>query len=366
MKKLNGMLSSLVLLTATQSLVAEQTQPSRLEESVTQPSKMITPTVAPQGKGGIHGIFSADFIWWKTHIEGMEYVTTGMNDAGGNVPHYTNVSKGNIHQADFDFKPGFKLGLGIDFAHDGWDLMAEYTWLQGGENENSFTSKPGKGAATTLSVVDPRGEVAIMSVQSGSSKWEQHFNVVDLMLERNFFVSRYLTLKPSIGLKTAWIEEEFKMHFKSSSVQFLSNGVSSAEQLRNQHMWGLGPRIGLDSVWHFCKHWGVYGNLEMTGLWSNFHTRAKTKTVANVLPAGNPVVTTTNLNTRESVQKIMPVLEGGIGLTYMTWYHNDHCMFQIQAGWETQVWLDFNHFVETTKGGNLSLQGLTLQVLFAF
>ena len=371
MQKHRALITSLFILSTTTLLAGSQAKPQQTEETsepkdvTTQPKEMITPSVAPRAKHGAEITASADFIWWKTHIDGMEYGVTGINDAGSNVPNFTNTSKGHIHQPDFDFKQGFKLGLGLDFAHDGWDLFGEYTWLAGGDQKNSFSAKPGLGAASTLSVVDPHGQIAVLSTQKGSSKWEQHFNVLDLMLGRNFFISRYLTIRPSVGLKSAWIEEELKLDYSSTTVQFLSNGVISAKLLRKQNMWGLGARFGFDGVWHFVKNWGLYGNISVTALWSDFHVKSKTKTLAVPTP-GSAAATTTNLNNRESIQNVMAVIETGLGVTYMTWFHHDKYQFQVQAGWEEQVWVNFNHFVETAVNGDLSLQGLTIKAGFIF
>jgi hypothetical protein len=78
------------------------------------------------------------------------------------------------------------------------------------------------------------------------------------------------------------------------------------------------------------------------------------------------VISPTTLNTRQVITEVIPVLELGLGLTYMAWFDNDEYLFQVSAGWEEQVWLDFNHFINTFRNGNLSLQGLTVKVGFAF
>ncbi len=69
-------------------------------------------------------------------------------------------------------------------------------------------------------------------------------------------------------------------------------------------------------------------------------------------------VQTTTLNTKEGRQEIIPVVEAGLGLTYMTWFSDDNYMFSLKAGWEEQLWLSVDN--------NLSLHGFTLKVGFAF
>jgi hypothetical protein len=329
----------------------------RPESVTTQPKGMITPAVAPKVKDGAGVIATGDFIWWKTNIGGMEYATSGVADGGVNVPFNTSVKRGHVSQPNFDFEPGFKLGLGLDFAHDGWDLYANYTWLNGDTEHNSLSAHRGNGASTLFGFADNFGLLGLSNISKESSSWRQHFNVIDLELGRNFFISRHLTLRPHFGLKSAWIDEKWKLEFK------LSSFPDVIRQIRKQSLWGIGTRAGLNTVWHFSRNWGLYGDVDVTALWSDFHVKAKDR---SKMPTFASSVSSTNLRTREVITEVIPVIEMGIGLTYMAWFNQDQYLFQISAGWEEQIWIDFNHFVDFSRSGNLSAQGLTIKAGFAF
>jgi hypothetical protein len=75
-----------------------------------------------------------------------------------------------------------------------------------------------------------------------------------------------------------------------------------------------------------------------------------------------------NLSLKNRVRDVTPVLELGIGLFFEWPFHNEDYMFQLEAGWENQIWFDQNQFLalETLTPGNLSMQGLTIKALFAF
>jgi hypothetical protein len=322
------------------------------------------PCPFPEKDRCIQGYATLDLIWWKPYIGSMEYAITGVNDRGTNVAQYMNVKKGYIHEPDFAFKPGFKIGLGAQLPHDDWTLCGQYTWLQGGVQNNSFTAKEWQGAITALDVVGPTGAIGQMSVQSGSSSWKQSFNVVDLMLGKVLFASPYLSLKPSIGLKTAWIREKLQLNYATTAAQIDIDEVVAIEEMRKQTMWGIGSRFGLDGIWFFTKHWGIYGNFDATALWSDFHSRAKTDTVTEIV--SDVFVTSTNLNTKRSSREVMGIFEMSFGLTYKIWIEDRQYRFQAWLGWEEQIWMNFNHFVENPKSGNLSLQGVTLKAALMF
>ena len=117
----------------------------------------------------------------------------------------------------------------------------------------------------------------------------------------------------------------------------------------------------LDTVWHLTRNFGLYGDVAVTALWSSFHNN----TNHNVTISAE----TTNTPDKKRTITIMPVLEFGLGAMYTMLFNNDACQLLVKAGWEEQVWVNYNH--NSINGtwnttGNLSLQGLTLKAGLAF
>jgi len=328
------------------------------ETTVTQPEKerVITPIVAPQPKETAKIEATADFIWWKSYLGNMEYAWSGVFD-GVLVDTPNSASKGTIKAPDFSFAPGLKLGLGVVFLHDGWDLYANYTRLANQEEKNSIIGKQGVGL---IGLFPPLvTNFSLEAIKEATCTWEQSFNVLDLELGRNFFISRYLTLKPFFGLKFDWIEEEFHEKFFG---QPRSRGAL-IDVMRKERVWGIGIRAGLDTVWHFTRNWGLYGDFAITALWSDFHTIIKEQTINRVQDQ------VAAINSYEKIQQVTPVYEAGLGLIYMLWFNKDRYLFYSKIGWEEQVWVHYNQIIPpnfNVKAGNLSLHGLTAEVGFTF
>jgi len=332
--------------------------------SARDPDWLITPAVYPAKTGADcpGAYFTADFIWWKTHLGGTEWVFDGITDQGGLVTEGTNPKPGHIRHADFEFEPGFKVGAGVFFAHDGWDLYGNYTWLHQDAEVARYAAKEGTGNLAILgTVVKEDGEDGTPEVIAAGLRWKQYFNVVDLELGRNFFISRYLTMRPHFGLKWANIRE----HLSTTGLGILNSDLIDYTQTYGQNMWGIGARAGLDTVWRFTENWGIYGDIAGTALWSDFHVN-EVMTSIGVQPAFPGVVT---WNTKEVVLQVIPVFEFGLGLQYMT-FVGCNCDYYIQfsAGWEAQIWCDFNQifYNHPTRSGNLSVHGLTAKAEFAF
>lgn len=360
MKKNAYALGTLIAL--TQVLAADQA-PVVLESSVLkEPTSVITPSISPV-QDGCGFTFSADFIWWKSQLAGTTYAGTGVQDGNVNVPSFTNPKKGRLTTPNYNFQPGFKLGASYDTSHDGWDLAATWTWLNGDENRNHLDSKPQLGESMTGVTVTPvTGALATVPVLKASSEYEQRFNVLDLELGRNFFISHRIALRPFGGLKTAWITEDLLLHFTTTgNSALLGSQTYRINQHRHQHMWGLGMRGGINSVWQFNNKWGVYGDFAATALWSDFHVRVKDKYTNATTGAEFK-----DAHTGVTITQVNMVFEAGMGLTYMTWFSNDQYQFKFKAGWEEQVWLNFNNFTGLNQSGNLTLQGLTLMASLGF
>jgi hypothetical protein len=175
-------------------------------------------------------------------------------------------------------------------------------------------------------------------------------------------------MRPHVGLKTAWIKQK-------ENIVYTDLETADAPAYDNIHIkqdtWGLGIRAGLNNVWHFARNWGIYGNAALSALWTSVESKRKDVASDINTPA------TTILNIKNGFHEVMPVLELGLGLTYMVWFSNENYMFKIDAGWEEQVWFNTNHFYNGWSGnnlfmfnsahtGNLTFQGFTLNLEFAF
>lgn len=90
----------------------------------------ITPNAGPIVQGGVDAYVQADYILWHASEGGLSFAAKGGDNTRGMAEISNNVlSQGSVIAPDFKTSSGFKVGLGLDFHYDGWDLGATYTWL---------------------------------------------------------------------------------------------------------------------------------------------------------------------------------------------------------------------------------------------
>ncbi|HPE85272.1 MAG TPA: Lpg1974 family pore-forming outer membrane protein [Chlamydiales bacterium] len=302
------------------------------------PRMDVFPEAGPLVCDGADVYFTGTFILWTPRQDGLEYAISGVGN---------NVGKGDVHSIDFGVEPGFKVGLGWDLPHDDWDLYAQFTWLHA--DGDGKTTK-----ANTAGIVNPQFDPII----SNKANWNLKFNVIDLELGRNFFVSKYLKLRPFGGFKGTWQDQDYSVNYVTDNI--IRN---DAKTTIDQDFWGFGIRGGCNTAWHFTNSWSVFGNCAISALWSGYDVDRKD--VDTFLGIDD-----TTLNTQNNYHTISPVLELILGIRYDLWFYYDEYHLSIDAGWEEQVWWGHNRYVVINQpqqnGGNLSFQGLTLTVRFDF
>lgn len=321
------------------------------------PIQEITPSAGPRVVHGADVFITADFLWWRAREDGLSYAYTNTAKTA------TNPGRGRTHRPNFDWDPGFKVGLGLNLSRDGWDVFAQYTWMRANNSRDSLVQTV--ATASMLPIVntaDANHLSANNTYYVGRGEWDLHFNVIDLEIGRNFFISQYLTLRPHAGLKGTWQDQKYRVHYE------LQNNSSQTvrERIRmEQDYWGIGTRIGLDMGWQFIRSFGIFSNWSLTALWTDFDIDRRDTSIN----LATQTTALTKLKTKNDFSTVKPLLEFVIGLRWETWWDEDDYHFSLEAGWEEQIWWSFNQFIhlnEESAHGDLTLHGLTLKARFDF
>lgn len=284
---------------------------------------------------------SVDYTLWTAREAGLAVAASNFY-ATAQAP-----ALGSVFYPDWKLRSGFKVGLGANVGHDGWDVQAQYTWFY---NKNNKLKAHSMTAGQAISVwrVDPSSnQVALNAV---SSSWNNWFNRIDVELARSFYAGHYLAYRPWIGLLGAWDEQWFEFDYTdtNSTVYYYRN---------SQKFWGIGPYAGTDASFFFTNEWALFLTSGASLPWSKYDAKTKQNT--------NSTGTTSKFYTQNTFWNVSPMFELALGLRWDTWWSDNSWHFRLQAGWEQQVWFSHNNmFAVGTDGdgsGNYSMQGLTIK-----
>jgi hypothetical protein len=293
---------------------------------------------------------SASFTYWQALQDNMEYaiVNTGTNSA----------FNGTVQNLGFDFEPGFKVALGMNFDHDNWDSRVEYTWFRGNTSSSVTATAPDEIHPLLAS---PSSDTFLLA----SERWKLHMDLLDWELGRSYFVGKKLTFRPFIALRGAWIRQNVDVNYETP-VNAFSGNVYVDKKSRS---WAVGPRVGLSSDWLFCDGFRLFGNGSGDILFTRYTTLKSEQFQANIQQSSFEA-TQRNLNT------VRTHLDLELGLGWGTYFDCNNWHVDFAAGYNFQVFFNQNMFrsfnddiaiaKSSATNGDLYIQGLTLTVRFDF
>jgi len=313
-----------------------------------------TPSAGPRIKGGAGYFMTGSYLYWTGRETGLEFVVSGVENN-----QIEPTKRGEVFHPDFRYYSGFKFGLGVSLAHDDWDLYGQVTWIQPKASQTVVDRDPATTDLRRTWFVG--GDINTPFIPfHAKSRWKLQFQVVELELGRNSFISKYLSFRPHIGLKGTWQQQDYLVFYEAINVV----GLRRKERMHiTQDSFGVGIRTGFDGAWHFNKYFSFIGNIAFSGLWSYFDTE-RTDRIKALL--GLEFV---RLKTENEYHTIQPVLEFSTGLRGEVWFFNSLYHLSLDLLWEEQRWYSMNkfyHILEETNHGSLVTQGLTMRLRFDF
>jgi hypothetical protein len=324
-------------------------------------SGMINPPGRPQVKDGVDLFLYGDLLFWNAHENGLAVAVANK----GSSANLSNSKTKTIH-SEWDF--GFRIGLGYNLPHDGWDLSL--SWLR----LNTYGRKHIRAHGDTFifpTRAHPADDLALFSGASKAhSHWKLRFNQLDLDVGREFFVSKWVTLRPHFGLRTDWVHQKLRSDFRNLNIAPVPNKLDVNYK---DKWWGIGLEGGLDTQWGLGGGFSVFGNITGAILYG-FHDidfdDNDTPPQLNTNPKGNFA------DLGYSYRISHPILDLMMGLSYDYMFCNDRFHVGLQVGWEHHIYFSQNQFpafVSDTAIGNfvsnqgdLAFQGWTFGARFDF
>lgn len=277
----------------------------------------------------------ASFLYWYAGEEGLSIASNGVLNNQLYKP-----SESTMLFPSFEYKPGFKVGLGYTFSRE-WTLYAEYTWLRGTHStETSAPSGPtATGATEGVSVGTPVWAVNDWFLQSTtanqaisasniSSQWHYLVEFIDLVASRPFYEGRMLIVNPYGGLRAAWIQQMMKVSLTEAPNQYLfPTPTTPIVSKSGSHSWAIGPRAGLDVYCLLSKGFRLEGDMAANLLYTCY-----TKVFHEEDPASFAFMNQQPLKVRWNHYNCLRVMaECALGLGWGEYwqneaYHIDFCL----------------------------------------
>ncbi len=276
---------------------------------------------------------SIDFLWWQAQEGGTDWAYSLM-------PTTEPLDIGYNKSVDFPWKPGFRVGIDYIFQRDGWDSNLYYTWYETSRHQNVFNPFPENDE---IAGIEPL-QTDIQISTEGKINWRILFSMFDYEIGCSYFPTRFLSLRPHIGVKGGWIHQNVHMSFDTLFVDTL-------HAKKKNHFWGIGPSGGINTKWilgnvssHYFSLRGDFGGALM---WGHFNV-------------GEKETETDFLIQRHNLSKnlIVPAVDVLLGFAWETLFHDNKCRFTLNLDYEMQYWFRQNQMI--------AIQPALEPTLFAF
>ena len=310
--------------------------------------------INPRGSWDIYS--TASFTYWQAIQENMQLGTVTTTRTSGAITSSWN----NLVQMDSKYKPGFQLGLGLNFDHDNWDGFAQYTWFRG---TNQVTTTLNTTNATTITPHWTTGLVGATDTElfTGTESWRLHMDLLDMELARSGYKGLSLTFRPFFGFRAAWIRQHLGVLYTGTA----GTDPATLQLSEYTHSWGVGPRIGAYSNWLLGQGVRLYGNGSVDLLYTCYTKLA--------YRGADAIVGGARFNTlapQDNVNSVRPHLDLEFGLGWGTYFDNNNWHIDLAAGYGFQVFFNQNMFRQIPGDdipfGNLYIQGMTASARFDF
>ncbi|HSX21061.1 MAG TPA: Lpg1974 family pore-forming outer membrane protein [Gammaproteobacteria bacterium] len=273
--------------------------------------------------------FFADALYWQA-TETIEWCYNNSLSTPNQIIEY--------HTMQFNFDPGFRVGVGFDGT---FDIKFYYT---------RFYTKSNATASGNLVSTYLGGKLAQSSTffHSGQLAATINFNMFDLDLSKGFTVANSLVLRPVIGLRGGWIDQSVDTSFRGST--------SISEYVTNNFR-GIGPKAAIETQWWLKRtknsRWNIFADFTGSYLWGYWQI-----TDVTYQSTGAQVHINSGNRTFGAI-----TLQALVGLEFA------YKCLDVQLGYEIVDW--FNQFQVLDDGtgahdNDLILQGLTLQLAYRF
>lgn len=202
-----------------------------------------------------------EYLYWNILQPNMPYATL--------VDDITTFAHPKSILQKQEWASGFRLTAGIDLPCR-FDVSA--SWTRFHTDFHGSTSQP---TIVASQLIEPFNDALIIGGDgiggTASSKWNLRFDMYDLNFGCLTFDSCLFAIHPKIGVKGGKIRQNQIVQYNNFFDTATDLSLDSTIELKN-NLWGVGPKIGLDSAYKLGCGFSFVGDFSLALLYGNLST----------------------------------------------------------------------------------------------
>ena len=302
----------------------------------------------PELKNAVNIWFDVGLLYFVPKIRSMDY-TTDTSD----VLTTSNFTQKPLIHSDFQWQPGFQVGVGYVMPQTHWDVAlkgSHYHSATNGHRSTDGNNLVGMFPVWSLSDQTLPGDY----VTSAKIKGKLTFDRVILQGGYFFEVSDRFVVRTSVGLENVFLKQGYHIQYAGG---IYSTGIDYIHMDNN--CWGVGPQVGVYPWLALGEGFSLSGRGSFSFLCGRFSVKQNETYLGNELYDSSH----TTVRGRWSTD-----VEAGVQWKHL--FFHDQFSFAVRLAYEYLVYYKQNQFDKDAynklHGGGIQIQGGILSVLFDF
>lgn len=313
----------------------------------------------------------ASLLYWQGGTCGTDYAYEKQK------PVLEFPVKGRVKDVHCKWNLGFKLALGYNINHDGWESNLYYTCFSD-TGSNKTTSGCNDNVIPLLgsSNITTVSESALFFFCSeAKAQNELHFRTLFWDLARDFFVSECLAIRPFTALEAAWITTRQSTRYTGGEPIKTTFGLEDdlVHIKENCSYSGLGPVMGFGTNWYIGRGVSLFNEVSIGMLYGKFQITHSERYSLN---------DSSKIKLKNDCRKFCPMAKYMLGLIRKCYFNDDQNHLSIKLGFESQYWWRVNQVIRVVdipaeevnfplikylrQGLDFNIMGLTVDVRLDF
>lgn len=294
---------------------------------------------------------------------------TGQNDLIlGRADDTGIVTESFLHRFEPDHEWQWGFNVGYDFPCSSYNLELDYFHIDSKDHRNSgfddgFDSIASFFVTNLNFPIGVPGDVGVLTPivvvdYDVHSELKFKFDQVDLKFGRQYNdVCGYFTIKPSIGVRYAKIDDHYHARFDGSIVDAIapvSPFIDTTIFINNHSEFdGIGPLVSLDARYGFCGGFGIVGHFDAALLAGEVDSHLNTHSDIFTLDGLDGDVLATDANDTSfhtpDTDRLVTSFTGKVGVDYSYCFCNKSSL-TFEIGYQASKYYDAIDFLRGEQG----------------
>jgi hypothetical protein len=330
-------------------------------------------------------IVDAQFLYMQPTNGSFQWAGIGTGTAALGPTGVSLLGEARMQDLEYNWGPGFRAGIGYRLPHDGWDILADFSYLKVGAEDQiavpSFEQQLASGGSS-LSLVLPGplwgdlplnlgsviglgasllGGGTLIPYESAEANADLKLMMLDLDVSRRFKVSNSLNARVFAGPRLMWLNQDFRAVFRTQDPEA---GIAlTSAMTSNVDFFGAGVHLGAEGEMDLGKGVSLVGKVAGSLVHGTFeHHCSETDTISEI---GGPFSEAIKVSGKTEYNRVIPVAEGSLGFAWEK-KMRDNLNFRVQASYEFMTLFNTPYTIIFRKNDNLAVHGLALKFKFDF